>query len=191
MPDATCSIDGCDRTQVARGFCHPHWRRWRKTATPDEMRKPTLIERFWRHVDKAGPLPKWAPFLGPCWLWTGSTKEAGYGQFNAEKRNVRAHRFAYELVVGPIPAGLELDHLCMVTGCVNPAHLEAVTKAENLRRAGGWAGVNARKTKCDNGHPFDEDNTYVDGKGRRSCRACHRANESRRQRQHRLPGGEG
>jgi hypothetical protein len=85
------------------------------------------------------------------------------------------HRVAYELLVGPIPEGLELDHLCRNTRCVNPEHLEPVTGRENLMRAvSSWAAKNAAKTHCPQGHPYDEENTKVKRDGGRACRACGR-----------------
>lgn len=80
--------------------------------------------RFWEMVRKTDT----------CWLWGGRLAPHGYGSILVGKRHVRVHRFAYELLVGPIPAGLHIDHLCRVRHCVNPAHLEAVTNTENLRR---------------------------------------------------------
>jgi hypothetical protein len=107
-----------------------------------------------------------------CWLWTGA-KTRGYGSASFDGRRYRAHRLTYELLVGPIPEGLTLDHLCRVTACVNPAHLEPVTQKENIRR--GETGENMRsKTHCPMGHPFDEKNTYLDPKGHRRCRECRR-----------------
>lgn len=108
-----------------------------------------------------------------CWVWTGAATK-GYGQFKFNKRQMSAHRVAYELVVGPIPEGLVIDHLCRQTLCVNPAHMEPVTNAENIRR--GEVGANERsKTHCPQGHPYDDENTTLHlGKWRR-CRACNRA----------------
>jgi hypothetical protein len=111
----------------------------------------------------------------------------GYGRFWVDGRYVRAHRFAYELVVGPIAEGLQLDHVkargCEYRHCVNPAHLEPVTQQENIRRGDACRVAAARmadKTHCPQGHPFDEVNTYHDRRGWRGCRACRRASGRRR-----------
>ena len=132
-------------------------------------------ERFWAKVDRSGE----------CWLWAASLFANGYGQFRLQGKNRLAHRVAYELLVGPIPEGLHLDHLCRVRHCVNPDHLEPVTPAENYRRGLGAGPMVARqlvKTHCPQGHPYDVANTYRT-RGRRHCRACHRAaSAARRQR---------
>lgn len=108
-----------------------------------------------------------------CWLFTGCTKPDGYGRFFYEGKQALAHRVGYEHFVGPIPAGLSLDHLCRVRNCVNPAHLEPVTHAENVKRGIGPTAINATKTHCVHGHPFDEANTYIHPtRGDRTCRAC-------------------
>ena len=110
-----------------------------------------------------------------CWIWQASTTHNGYGQFWVGGRMVKAHRFAYEMFVGPIPEGLELDHLCRVRNCVNPAHMEPVTHAENVRRGESFSAINAGKTHCPHGHAYDAENTYVKPNGWRHCRACQRA----------------
>jgi hypothetical protein len=86
-----------------------------------------------------------------------------------EGKKVLVHRWFYEQANGPIPDGLELDHLCRNPRCCNPAHLEAVTHAENMAR-----GKAAQQTHCIQGHPFDEANTYYRRSGTRDCRACNR-----------------
>lgn len=133
---------------------------------------PVLPPRFVAkvHVTPAG-----------CWEWTASRNKEGYGRFavKADGRWVMAlaHRVAYELFFGPMPAGLESDHLCRNRPCANPWHLEAVTHKENDRR--GIAGiVNAArmrgKTHCPQGHPYDRSNTYVRVEGWRRCKECNR-----------------
>jgi hypothetical protein len=126
-----------------------------------------MAERFWPKVQKAGP--------DDCWIWIGALDRHGYGtigQINQKGiwRMARAHRIAYELEIGPIPDGLTIDHLCRVPACVNPSHMEPVTKSENTRR--GFAA----KTQCPQGHPYTEDNIYWDmtrGQYRtRKCRTC-------------------
>jgi hypothetical protein len=101
-----------------------------------------------------------------CWLWTGAGS-GRYGQLMRNSVNLYAHRYTYELLVGPIPPGLQIDHLCRVTSCVNPAHLEAVTPLENTRRSRG----NVSKTHCPQGHPYSGDNLGR-WRGRRYCRTC-------------------
>lgn len=132
-------------------------------------------ERFWLKVDKAGPVPEHNPSLGPCWLWTAAADSNGYGTFKVGVKMVGAHRVAYELLVGPIPDGFHIDHLCRVRACVNPAHLEPVTSRENTLRGVGFSAVNARKTHCPQGHQFTPENTYTQSDGRRRCRKCRQA----------------
>lgn len=125
---------------------------------------------------------KWIPEPNSgCWLWTAATKEGDYGSFFNGRRVVKAHRFSYERKYGPIPAGLVLDHKCRVHCCVNPAHLEAVTNKENLRRGEGQTGRH-RWTHCKNGHEFTPENTFIRPNGCRACRACaaERARRARR-----------
>lgn len=134
------------------------------TVAPDE--------RFWGRV---------RPSLDGCLEWTGSKKPNGYGQFTADGRCYVAHRWLYEQRVGPIPAGMQLDHLCRNRSCVRLEHLEVVTPRENQHRGDSFSGINARKTHCPKGHPFDAGNTIIRSNqraGRRECRAC--KNERRR-----------
>lgn len=122
------------------------------------------VERFLEKVDRDG-------LLG-CWRWTGAVSRHGYGQ--AELAGVRhnAHRVAYLLLVGPIPAGYDIDHLCRNRVCVNPAHLEPVTRQVNVRRAMPFRR-DTRTTVCAAGHPRTPETTYdrPDRRGR-NCRVC-------------------
>lgn len=106
-------------------------------------------------------------------MWKGERQRDGYGTFRTASRNFRAHRVAYELARGHIPAGLQIDHLCGVRACVNPAHMEAVTHRENVLRSSLTPpGINSRKTHCAVGHPYDDANTIHRKDGGRSCRKC-------------------
>jgi hypothetical protein len=106
-----------------------------------------------------------------CWLWCGSIAPSGYGQLGINKVMQYAHRLAYEQFRGPIPEGLDLDHLCRVRHCINPDHLEPVTRAENNRRA---ALYRTRPTTCPKGHPYNEENTSKRADGLRKCLTCRR-----------------
>lgn len=105
-----------------------------------------------------------------CWLWLGAIMPNGYSTF----RGGYGHRFAFESFRFPIPEGLEPDHLCRVRHCVNPFHLEVVTHRENCLRGFGVSGINARKTHCPAGHPYDSENTHYTPSGGRKCRICQR-----------------
>ncbi len=118
-----------------------------------------------------------------CWQWQGSLVAQGYGRFAKEY----AHRYAYKALVGPIPEGLTIDHLCRSRGCVNPAHLEVVTRGENVLRGEGPAAKAARKTHCPKGHEYAGENLYVNPRtGYRLCQSCQRNAENREARNARV-----
>lgn len=129
-----------------------------------------LVGRIMQNTDRSGA----------CWLWTRSCNGKGYAEIKLAGRRHGVHRLAYELLVGPVPEGLVLDHLCRVRRCVNPDHLEPVTNRENLLRGEGASAKNAAKTHCPAGHPYDEANTILRPRGSRRCRACHNASTNRK-----------
>lgn len=121
--------------------------------------------------------------VGDCWIWKGSSR-GYYGQYQYKGRSYLAHRYVYELLVAPIPAGMTLDHLCRNRPCVNPDHLEVVSSRINILRGASPHAINARKTHCKRGHEFTPENTtFLKGGGRR-CRICARAKWSRWWRRH-------
>lgn len=117
--------------------------------------------RFWSKVSK------------DCWFWTGAKGRGGYGSFRWGGKNRLAHRIAYQLAKGPIPHGMTVDHLCRITACVNPAHLELVSLVENVRRS---RSANKTKTRCPKGHKYTPENTMLrpwhGQANHRSCRTC-------------------
>lgn len=133
-----------------------------------------LIDRLERHTQRI-------PIAG-CWVWDGASDYQGYGRINIDGRTMLAHRASYELHVGLIPAGLEIDHLCRNPSCINPAHLEPVTRKVNTDR-GRCAEVHrhrfAAMTHCKNGHEYTKTNTYFNPSGHRNCKIC-RLNSSKR-----------
>jgi hypothetical protein len=171
--EKVCSVEGCTSPPRARGWCPKHWKRWRAHGDPTyakfvPIRGGTDEERFWPKVE----------VTGFCWNWTGSQESAmGHGMFNLgaadDRRPVRAHRFAYEALIGPIPEGLELDHLCRNPRCVNPDHLEPVTHEENMRRGYAPGMILNRLGVCAQGHDVStDDKVYIAKSGRRTCKLC-------------------
>lgn len=121
-----CAVMECDRPRSAREWCSSHYMNWWRRGDPLAFAVDASdMERFWAKFVVSG---------SGCWLWTVSKASGGYGKFAARGVNWKAHRYAYQHLVGPVPDGLDLDHLCRVRHCVNPMHLEPVTRSENLRR---------------------------------------------------------
>lgn len=161
----TCSVPGCERRRAAKGYCLPHYKRWRRTGSPTGL---TVEQRFFAKVTESGD----------CWEWH-RVDPNGYGTvFQPVRGEARLpHRWAYQFLRADIPDGLELDHLCRNRRCVNPWHLEPVTRRVNAQRGVG------SKEACVNGHPYTEENTYVrPDRGTRMCRACNNNPASRRRR---------
>lgn len=128
-----CLVDGCDSSTLAQGLCPKHYQRMRSTGSPTGTLRKSAASRFWSKVIQTDS----------CWLWTASKTSDGYGQLRIDGKNALAHRFSYELLVGPIPRGLVIDHICHVTACVNPRHLRPVTHKQNLENLTG-ANANSR-----------------------------------------------
>lgn len=146
----------------------------------------------WRHQERKSLSirfeEKYIPEpMSGCWLWTASLTDSGYGQIGSPGgrglRPMEAHRAAWELYRGKIPDGLDIDHLCRNRACVNPDHLEPVSRQINLLRGIGIPAINAAKTHCKHGHEFTPENTYIHtikGHTQRQCLTCRREVECRR-----------
>ena len=129
------------------------------------------LQRFMAKVEK-DPASK-------CWNWTGCVMPGGYGQFRSDGEAI-AHRWSYKRFRGPIPDGMDIDHLCRNRRCVNPSHLEAVTRQENLLRGETIPAAKAAQTHCERGHPLSGDNLYITpSTGTRGCRTCKAAHYRR------------
>jgi hypothetical protein len=178
-----CAVPECAKPRHGRGVCRSHYMQcWRgKFAWPVyTSTAPTKADRFWSKVDRRDD--------SECWPWLASFFPNGYGQFG----HVGAHRASYEINVGPIPAGLVIDHTCGQRYCVNPRHLEPVTQQVNAQRGyvGSVAAVAQRdrsqaRTHCINQHELTTENVYVTPKeGWRQCRACKRQTRNARRSSH-------
>lgn len=162
-----CSVENCHRPSTTRGWCKNHYERQRTRGTIDLLPPKDYLGTY-RGREVPGRDSE-------CWPWVGSMKKDGYGLHNYRRDGRRtsqnAHRAVYEMLVGPIPDGMQLDHLCRNPSCVNPGHLDPVTNGENVRRGLTSRGVFA----C--GHPVSDENT-IQTKTTRRCRTCLRARDA-------------
>lgn len=168
-----CKEQGCDRPIRARGWCSLHYYRWKRNGSLVPKRPPfnrPIEERLLERVSKDE---------NGCWFWTGALQK-GYGRIRLGRRLEWAHRVAYRVWRGPIDAE-SIDHLCRHRACINPDHLEQVSKAANTMRGESFGPVNAAKTHCKRGHEFTPDNTFR-WRNSRICRACR--HDAARARQH-------
>lgn len=134
------------------------------------------MEAFWARVDATGI----------CWEWTRALTPKGYARTTYGHKNWLIHRLVWTLLVGDIPEGMTLDHLCRNRRCCNPDHMEVVTAEENKRRGHSPNAINARKTHCKEGHLLDE--SSIESDGNRRCRQCRTRRERERKRRIREGG---
>ena len=173
-----CTVANCDRNRAVRGLCEPHYKRMVNTGDPrpdepigvntaSKMRGLSLQQRIDAQTRREGA----------CLVWTGNLNQHGYGRVfdPSTKRQRFAYAVAWEAKNGPIPDGLELDHLCRNRRCIDPDHLEAVTHQENVARARPYRAY-PPKTHCKRGHELTPENTYIKKpSGKRRCYTCQRA----------------
>lgn len=171
MTDRRCVVEGCGkpaRRHRRSGLCSMHDTRVQRHGSLDDPRRSVEQRIHEKYV---------AGTADECWPWLGAISNNGYGNVAIESgrggKATAAHRAVYTLLVGPIPGGLQIDHLCRNRACVNPAHLEPVTGQENVRRAA------ALRVTCASGHPFSPENTtHLPSRPTvRLCRECRRATQ--------------
>lgn len=188
MSRRICSIENCGSIHAGHGFCQKHLYRWRKYGDPNVVRRirGDTEALFWSFANRSAG-------ESACWPWGGKINGLGYGLISQNNSWVRAHRFAYKLMVAPLVNDTDLDHTCHRPAgcsggsacphrrCVNPAHLSPVTNAEN-HRADRISSHHRTKTHCPQGHEYTPENTkrIKSRPNARYCRECHRASDRAR-----------
>lgn len=166
-----CKADDCERTdRGGLGYCGKHYQRLYHHGDANFVKPNTggydlsvdpetgLVNRFIGRIDFED---------SECWTFLGNKNKDGYGGISVSGKWWSTHRYSYVTLVGEIPEGLELDHLCSNRACANPDHLEPITHIENVRR-----GEKASRTHCPQGHEYSVENTYLNKKGWRKCKIC-------------------
>lgn len=170
MAKTTCILPDCNRLRVknAWNYCHTHATRMRRFGDIHAHPRASTVERFWRSFDRDA--------TSGCWVLKKPNPK-GYGVVRTTSgRSMSAHRYAYSMLVEPVPDELQVDHLCRNRSCVNPSHLEPVTARENaLRGESPFIKLHLAGT-CVRNHPAHE---FVYRQGRRACRACEREKAAR------------
>ena len=168
-----CSVEGCSRLEYCKGFCHLHYYRVVRTGTPHPKPGKTTRERFMDKITKSD---------SGCWIWNGSVADTGYGTFKVSRGKwAHAHRFSYEIHIGPLEDDQHLDHICRVLRCCNPDHLEPVAPRTNFLRGIHPNALAVRFNRCKRGHDISD--AYVihrsNGRVSRQCRMCRKNRENR------------
>lgn len=152
----TCTFDGCDRPSRARGWCHAHYKRWKRNGDPAGVRAMSCATPEQAFSERT-------TWDGGCLAWTGTTDRYGYGVMRSGGKLVRAHRYAWERANGAIPAGLLVDHMCYRRECANVAHMRLVTNMQNIQNRSG----------AERGHDLPRGVYRARGRGRFLARVSH------------------
>ena len=161
-----CSMPNCTAFREGRGLCGKHYKRLMIHGDPNIVLDPWVKPR--RPFNDRFTEKIWV-LEDTCWLWTGTIAHTGYGQIGDRGQSLLAHRVSYQMFKGPIPDGLQIDHLCRNRWCVNPDHMEPVTLVINVERGVSPSALNRQKTHCPAGHPYDH---RFGARQTRGCRPC-------------------